>query len=51
MDNFKPFQNFATDVIHAGQEPEQWNSMAVVPPLTTAQTFKQSGPGEHAVSK
>jgi len=48
MDNFKPFPNFATDVIHEGQEPEQWNSRAVVPPLSTATTFKQFAPAEHA---
>ena len=51
MENFRPFPNFATDVIHEGQEPEQWNSRAVVPPLSTATTFKQFAPAEHAVSK
>ena len=44
--NFKPFPHFATDAIHAGQEPEQWNSRAVVPPISLATTFKQKGPGE-----
>jgi len=48
MENFRPFPNFATDVIHEGQEPEQWNSRAVVPPLSTATTFKQFAPAEHA---
>ncbi|XP_061413818.1 cystathionine gamma-lyase-like [Lethenteron reissneri] len=43
-----PFPHFATDAVHAGQEPEQWNSMAVVPPISMATTFKQRGPGEHA---
>jgi cystathionine gamma-lyase len=47
MENFKPFPHFATDVIHEGQEPEQWNSMAVIPPLSTSTTFKQYAPGEH----
>ncbi|KAG9471320.1 hypothetical protein GDO78_015222, partial [Eleutherodactylus coqui] len=44
------FKHFATEAIHAGQEPEQWNSMAVVPPISLSTTFKQHGPGEHAVS-
>lgn len=47
MEDFKPFPNFATDVIHEGQEPEQWNSMAVVPPISPATTFKQYAPAEH----
>ncbi|XP_075038002.1 cystathionine gamma-lyase [Mixophyes fleayi] len=42
------FSHFATDAIHAGQEPEQWTSMAVVPPICLSSTFKQHGPGEHA---
>ncbi|XP_066453874.1 cystathionine gamma-lyase-like [Eleutherodactylus coqui] len=42
------FKHFATEAIHAGQEPEQWNSMAVVPPISLSTTFKQHGPGEHA---
>ncbi|KAL3868235.1 hypothetical protein ACJMK2_041066 [Sinanodonta woodiana] len=42
------FPHFATDAIHVGQEPEQWKSMAVVPPISMASTFKQSGPAEHA---
>lgn len=41
---------FATKAIHVGQDPEQWNSMAVIPPITTSTTFKQDGPGEHRVS-
>merc|ERR1712042_122847 len=39
-------QHFATKALHAGQEPEQWNSMAVVPPISMATTFKQDGPAE-----
>jgi cystathionine beta-lyase/cystathionine gamma-synthase len=46
-----PFDHFGTDAIHAGQEPEQWTSMAVVPPISLASTFKQHGPGEHTVSR
>ena len=47
--SFKPFPRFATDALHAGQEPEQWNSKAVVPPISLATTFKQEEPGKHAV--
>jgi cystathionine gamma-lyase len=49
MENYKPFPHFGTDAIHAGQDPEQWNSKAVVPLISMSTTFKQSGPGEHAV--
>nr|CAB3234244.1 cystathionine gamma-lyase [Phallusia mammillata] len=42
-----PFKRFATDAIHAGQEPEQWKSMMVVPPITPSTTYKQYSPGEH----
>ena len=38
--------NFGSKCTHAGQEPEQWNSMAVVPPISMATTFKQDGPAE-----
>ncbi|XP_008327320.1 cystathionine gamma-lyase [Cynoglossus semilaevis] len=44
----KPFKSFATDAIHVGQEPDQWKSMAVVPPISLSTTFKQFGPGQHA---
>lgn len=44
------FKSFATDAIHVGQEPEQWKSMAVVPPISLSTTFKQNAPGKHAVS-
>lgn len=44
------FTSFATDAIHVGQEPEQWKSMAVVPPISLSTTFKQTSPGQHAVS-
>jgi cystathionine gamma-lyase len=46
---FKPFPHFATLALHAGQEPEQWTSRAVVPPISLATTFKQEEPGKHAV--
>ena len=38
--------HFATKALHVGQEPEQWNSMAVVPPISLATTFKQEGPAD-----
>lgn len=44
------FKSFATEAIHVGQEPEQWTSMAVVPPISLSTTFKQDEPGKHAVS-
>uniref|UniRef100_A0A1A9WFW0 cystathionine gamma-lyase n=1 Tax=Glossina brevipalpis TaxID=37001 RepID=A0A1A9WFW0_9MUSC len=40
-------KGFATKAIHIGQEPEQWNSLCVVPPISLSTTFKQAGPGEH----
>lgn len=45
-----PFEHFATQAIHVGQEPEQWTSMAVVPPISLSTTFKQQAPGQHCVS-
>merc|ERR1711953_1047395 len=39
-------KHFATKALHAGQEPEQWNSMAVVPPISLSTTFKQDGPAD-----
>ena len=49
MEEAKPFPHFGTEAIHAGQEPEQWNSMAVVPPISMSTTFKQPAPAEHVV--
>jgi len=40
-------KGFATTAIHAGQDPEQWNHYAVVPPLVMSTTFQQDGPGQH----
>lgn len=45
-----PFAHFGTIAIHEGQEPELWNSRAVVPPISMATTFKQDGPGQHRVN-
>lgn len=39
------FPHFGTKVVHDGQEPEQWNSRAVIPPISLATTFKQDSPG------
>lgn len=47
MEEAKPFPHFGTDALHAGQEPEQWKSMAVIPPISMSTTFKQHGPAEH----
>ena len=49
MEEAKPFPHFGTDALHAGQEPEQWKSMAVIPPISMSTTFKQHGPAEHVV--
>lgn len=48
--NFKEHsKGFATNAIHAGQEPEQWSHMAVVPPIVMSSTFKQFGPADFKV--
>merc|ERR1711970_298743 len=39
-------KHFATKALHSGQEPEQWNSMAVVPPISLSTTFKQDAPAD-----
>jgi cystathionine gamma-lyase len=46
-DDFKPFPHFATDALHAGQDFKQWNSCAVVPPISLSTTFAQEEPGVH----
>ncbi|NWS91191.1 CGL lyase, partial [Toxostoma redivivum] len=38
------FAHFATNAIHFAQEPEQWNSRAVIPPITLSTSFKQEDP-------
>lgn len=40
------FPHFATIAIHTGQDPDRWESKAVVPPITLATTFKQTSPGK-----
>lgn len=37
-------KNFETKSIHCGQNPEQWNSRAVIPPIILSTTFKQIDP-------
>ena len=49
MDTFEPFPHFATSALHVGQEPEQWNSRAVIPPISMSTTFKQFEPAKFAV--
>ena len=48
--DFKPYEGFATDAIHAGQDPEQWKAKCMVPPIALSTTYKQTSPGVHAVS-
>ncbi|XP_045624194.2 cystathionine gamma-lyase [Procambarus clarkii] len=38
--------SFSSRAIHEGNEPEQWNHLAVVPPISMSTTFKQGGPAE-----
>lgn len=40
---------FPTRAIHVGSEPEKWNSMAVVPPISLATTYKQDAPAQFKV--
>jgi len=47
MEGFKSNDpTFSTRAIHVGNQPEKWNSMAVVPPISLATTFKQDGPAD-----
>ena len=39
--------HFPTKAIHVGQKPEQWSSMAVIPPITLSSIFKQYAPGKN----
>lgn len=48
---FLPYpKGFATAAIHHAQEPEQWDSMAIVAPIVTSTTYKQFGPADFKVS-
>lgn len=45
-------KGFATKCLHVGQDPEQWEHKAVVPPLVMSTTFKQPvATGEPIVSQ
>ena len=46
-----PFPHFGTKAIHTGQEPEQWECKALVPPIFTATTYKQDEPGKPVSSQ
>jgi O-acetylhomoserine/O-acetylserine sulfhydrylase-like pyridoxal-dependent enzyme len=41
---------FGTKAIHVGQDPEQWRSNIVIPPIHMGTTFKQEQPAVHKVS-
>ena len=45
-DDDSTFPHFATNAIHAGQDPDQWKCHAVVPGLFLSTTFKQDEPGQ-----
>jgi hypothetical protein len=40
---------FGTNAVHAGQDPDNFPSSAVVMPISMSTTFKQSAPGVHKV--
>uniref|UniRef100_A0AAF5PW21 cystathionine gamma-lyase n=1 Tax=Wuchereria bancrofti TaxID=6293 RepID=A0AAF5PW21_WUCBA len=40
------FPHFGTNAIHVGQEPEQWDTNQIIPPISLATTFKQPEPGK-----
>lgn len=40
--------DFATEAIHAGQDPAKWTHRAVIPPISLSTTFQQFAPAEHA---
>lgn len=39
--NFATEANFATRAIHVGQSPSQWNSGALIPPISLSSTYAQ----------
>jgi cystathionine gamma-lyase len=45
-DDHKAYPHFATNLIHVGQDPEQWKCKAIVPPIFTTTTYKQDEPGQ-----
>ncbi|XP_072417074.1 cystathionine gamma-lyase-like [Chiloscyllium punctatum] len=42
------FEQFSTQALHVGQEPEQWKSMAAVPSISLPDSLKQSTSGQLA---
>lgn len=42
-------KGFATAAIHSFQDPDQWDSLAVVAPFVASTTFKQGSPAEPKV--
>ncbi|XP_066157270.1 cystathionine gamma-lyase isoform X2 [Euwallacea fornicatus] len=45
---FLPYpKGFATAAIHHAQEPENWESLALVTPIVTSTTYKQFGPADY----
>ncbi|RWS04325.1 cystathionine gamma-lyase-like protein [Dinothrombium tinctorium] len=46
--NNKPLKNphFGTIAIHVGQDPKQWSSRAIIPPISMSTTFQQPSPAE-----
>ncbi|KAL1494722.1 hypothetical protein ABEB36_010273 [Hypothenemus hampei] len=47
QNDFLPYpKGFATAAVHHGQEPEEWDSMAIVAPIVTSATFKQFAPAQ-----
>lgn len=46
-DEVKGFPGFGTAAIHIGQDPDQWRSGALIPPISLSTTFKQRGPGDY----
>lgn len=41
---------FQTKAIHVGQDPDQWDSRCLIPPITLSTTFKVGGPGEFNIN-
>ncbi|XP_014242331.1 putative cystathionine gamma-lyase 2 [Cimex lectularius] len=40
-------ESFSTKAIHHGQDPDQWSSGIVIPPIHMGTTFKQDAPAKH----
>ncbi|RWS06126.1 cystathionine gamma-lyase-like protein [Dinothrombium tinctorium] len=38
--------HFGTTAIHAGQDPKQWSSLAIIPPISLSTTFQQPSPAK-----